>query len=90
MAQHQTETTTLAAQLAAKRTGGNKRKRTQTLHHHPNKQELTGDKTRKTGDQAPAGAKHKDTTEEETSTETIKRKETQETHSYTQQKETSP
>ena len=41
-------------------------------------------KPQKTGDQAPTGAKHKDTKEEETSTETKKKKETQEAHSYTQ------
>ena len=83
MDKHQSETANSAAQLAAKRNGGNKRQRTQqttNLHHHPNKHKI-----QKTGDQAPAGARHKDISEEETSTET-KKKHNKTTHIHSRKR----
>ena len=83
MAKHQTETATLAAQLAAKWTGCNKCKRTksyppppqQAITHRRQNQKKNGE------DQAPAGAKHKHTSEEGTSTETKKHKKPTHIHS---------
>ena len=88
MAKHQTETATLAAQLAAKCTGGNKRKRTQTENQSPHSQQSRTN--RKQGpkkmdeDKAPGEAQHPDTSTEteETSVEKRNTQETQQTHPY--------
>ena len=88
MAKHQTETATLAAQLAAKCTGGNKRKRTQTENQSPppNNPEATENRVQKkwTRTRAPGEAQHPDTSTEteETSVEKRNTQETQRTHPY--------
>ena len=62
MAKHQTETATLAAQLAAKRNGGNKRRR-ENQSPPPPQQSRTNKKTgfKKQEDKDPGEAQHQDT-----------------------------